>query len=120
MEIIHKEKYGIFYVIVGGITETELNPEFEFVIRNVLGSDSRRVLLDLGALRYLRSSALRVILDVIKEINRKKGKIVLCSLNLYVNEIFESNNSEDFITIADSVESGLRVLQRPFEAAGQC
>ena len=117
MEIIHKEKYGIFYVIVGGITETELNPEFEFVIKNLLGSDSRRVLLDLGALRYLRSSALRVILDVIKEINRKRGKVVLCSLNLHVNEIFEGNCFENTITIADSVESGLDVLLRLLKAA---
>lgn len=117
MEIIHKEKFGIFYVIVGGITETELNPEFEFVIKNVLGSDSRRLLLDLGALRYLRSSALRVILDVIKEINRKKGKVVLCSLNAYVKEIFEGNCFEDAITIADTVESGLMALLRPLKAA---
>ena len=117
MEIIHKEKYGIFYVMVGGITEAELNPEFEFVIKNIVESDGRRLLLDLGALMYLRSSALRVILEVIKQVNRKRGKVVLCSLNLYVNEIFEGNCFENTITIADSIESGLSALLRPLKAA---
>lgn len=117
MEIIHNEKYGIFYVMVGGITEAELNPEFEFVIKNIVESDGRRLLLDMGALKYLRSSALRVILEVIKQVNRKRGKVVLCSLNLYVNEIFEGNCFENTITIADSIESGLSALLRPLKAA---
>lgn len=117
MEIIHNEKYGIVHVTVGARTETELNPEFEFVIKKIVESDNRRLLLDLGALKYLRSSALRVILDVIKEIDRKSGKVVLCSLNLYVKEIFEGNCFKDAITITDSVESGLSALLRPLKAA---
>ena len=117
MEIFHNEKYGIVYVTIRDITEAELNPEFEFVIKNIVESNRRRLLLDLGALKYLRSSALRVILDVIKEIDRKSGKVVLCSLNLYVKEIFESNCCKDNITIADSVESGLSALLRPLKAA---
>jgi len=117
MEIIHNEKYGIIYVTVEGRSETELNAEFEKVIRNIVEGDNRRLLLDLSALQYLRSSALRVILNVVRVINRRSGKVVLCSLNLYVKEIFEGNCFKDAITITDSVESGLSALLRPLKAA---
>ena len=117
MKIIHKKKYGIIQVTVGGGSETELNPEFELVIRKIVAGGNRRLLLDLGELKYLRSSALRVILDVIREINRKRGKVVLCCLNLYVKEIFEGNCFKDAIAIADSVESGLDMLLSPLKAA---
>jgi len=117
MKIFHNEKYGIIHVTVEGGTETDLNPGFELVIKKIVESDNRRLLLDLGALKYLKSSALRVILDVIREIDRKSGKVVLCSLNLYVKEIFEGNSLKDTITIAESVESGLSSLLRPLKAA---
>jgi anti-anti-sigma factor len=117
MEIVQYEKYGIIYVTVEGRSETELNAEFEIVIRNIVEGDNRRLLLDLSALQYLRSSALRVILNAVKVINRRSGKVVLCSLNGYVKEIFEGNCLKDTLTIADSVDSGLSALLRPLKAA---
>ena len=117
MEIIQNEKYGIIYVTVEGRSETELNAEFEKVIRNIVEGDNRRLLLDLSALQYLRSSALRKVLNAVKAINRRSGKVVLCSLNGYVKEIFEGNCLNDTLTIVDSVESGLSALLRPLKAA---
>jgi len=77
MEIIQYEKYGIIYVTIQGRSETEFNSDFENAIRNIVEADNRRLLLDLSALQYLRSSALRVILNAVKVINRRSGKVVL-------------------------------------------
>ena len=117
MEIVQYEKYGIIYVTIQGRSETELNSEFEKLSRNIVEGDKRRLLLDLSALQYLRSSSLRVILNAVKLINRKSGKVVLCSLNGYVKEIFEGNCFRDTLIIADSIESGLSALLRPSKAA---
>lgn len=117
MEIIQNEKYGIVHVTFQGRSETELNAEFEKVIRNIVEGNNRRLLLDLGALEYLRSSALRVILNAARVINRRSGKLVLCSLNGYVKEIFEGNCVKDTLIIADSVEAGLSALLKPLQAA---
>ena len=72
--------------------------------------------MDLSALPYLKSSALRVILNAVKVINRRSGKVVLCSLNGYVKEIFEGNCSNDSITIAETIDSGLKALLSPLNA----
>lgn len=117
MEITKIEQNGIVCVTVKGRMETELALEIEKTIHAIIRSNKRRLLLDLGALEYLKSSVLRVILNAVKEINQKHGQVVLCSLNGYVKEIFEVNCPDSCIPITESVESGLNVLLAPLEAA---
>ncbi len=116
MEIIQKEKNGIVCVTVKGRMEAGLVRQFEKAIQEIIAKDRRRLLFDLSALEYLRSSVLRVILNAIKEVNHKSGRVVLCCLNGYVKEIFEVNRKDTF-TITDSVESGLKALSYNLKAA---
>jgi anti-anti-sigma factor len=117
MDIIQVEKNGIVCVTVKGRMEAGLAQQFEKAIQEIIAEDRRRLLFDLSALEYLRSSVLRVILNAIKEINQKSGRVVLCCLNGYVKEIFEVNRFKNTITITDSVESGLRELSCSLKAA---
>ena len=117
MKIIQEEKKGIVCVIVKGRMESELAQQLEKAIKEIIAKDRRHLLVDLSALEYLRSSVLRVILNAIKEINQKSGRVVLCCLNGYVKEIFEVNRFKDTIIITDSVESGLRELSCSLKAA---
>ena len=117
MEIIQKEKNGIVCVTVKGRMEAGLAQQFEKAIQEIIADDRNRLLFDLSALEYLRSSVLRVILNAIKQINHKSGRVVLCCLNGYVKEIFEVNCFKDAIIITDSVESGLRELSCSLKAA---
>lgn len=117
MEIIQEEKNGIVCVTVKGRMEARLAPEFEKAIKAILESGQTRLLFDLSALEYLRSSVLRVILSTIKTLERKKGRVVLCCLNGYVSEIFEVNCFKDTITITDSLESGFKAFACGLKAA---
>jgi len=117
MEIFQKESNGIICVTIKGRMGTELSPELEKAIKKIVASDKRRILFDLGALEYLRTPTLRVILKAVKQINQKHGKVALCSLNGYVKEIFEGNSFQDTFAIADSVESGIQTLQKALNAA---
>ncbi|MGD8209937.1 MAG: STAS domain-containing protein [Desulfobacterales bacterium] len=110
METRKNRKHEIVCMTVKSRTETEISPEFEVAIKKIVEGDNRRLLLDLSALKYLKSSQLRVILNAVKEIDRKSGKVVLCSLNAYVKEVFEVNCHKDIIAIADSVEAGFNAL----------
>lgn len=110
MEIIQEEHNGVVCVRVKGRIEAQRVQEFEKVIKEIVAADHKRMLFDLSALDYLRSSVLKVILNAVKEIHGKSGKVVLCCLNGYVKEIFEVNRVKETIAITDSVESGIQNL----------
>ena len=117
MKIIQEEQNGIVCITINSRMGTELSPELERIIKEIVAGGKRCVLFDLGFLDYLRSPTLRVILKAVKQINQKRGKVALCSLNGYVKEIFEGNHFRGTFAIADSVESGIQTLQKTLNAA---
>ena len=110
MEITQKEESGIVSLSIVGRLDADSSPEAEKVVKEALAGETKRVLFDLSALEYLSSAGLGVLLSAAKEMRRRDGKIVLCSLNEFVKEIFEVSGFQSLIPIADSVESGIEVL----------
>ena len=110
MEITQKEENGIVSIVIKGRLDADSSPEAEKVVRDALGEQTDRILFDLGQMEYLSSAGLRVLLSAAKEMRRREGKIVLCSLNEFVKEIFEVSGFQSLIPITDTVESGIDVL----------
>jgi anti-sigma B factor antagonist/stage II sporulation protein AA (anti-sigma F factor antagonist) len=110
MEITQKEENGIVSISIEGRLDADSSPEAEKVVKEAIEGETDRVLFNLSALEYLSSAGLRVLLSAAKEMRRRDGKIVLCSLNEFVKEIFEVSGFQSLIPIADSVESGMEVL----------
>ena len=110
MEIIQKEEYGITCLKIIGRMDRAVAIETEKAVDRILKGNSNRLLFDLGDLEFLSSYGLRVILNAAKKIKMMDGKIILCSLLETVKEIFDICGFATHILIADSVESGLKVL----------
>ena len=110
MEITQKEENGIVSIAINGRLDADTSPEAEKVVKEALEGQTTRLLFNLSALEYLSSAGLRVLLSAAKEMRRREGKIVLCSLNEFVKEIFEVSGFQSLIPIADSVESGIEIL----------
>ena len=110
MEISQKEENGIVSIVIKGRLDADSSPEAEKVVKDALGEQTDRILFDLGQMEYLSSAGLRVLLSAAKEMRRREGKIVLCSLNEFVKEIFEVSGFQSLIPITDTVESGIDVL----------
>ena len=110
MEITQKEENGILSFTIIGRLDADSSPEAEKVVHDALEGQTTRVLFDLASLEYLSSAGLRVILSTAKEMRRRDGKFVLCSLNEFVKELFDVSGFQSLIPIADSVESGIEML----------
>ena len=110
MEIDHKVENGIINIAIKGRLDAATSPAAEETIKQAIEGDANRLLFDFSDLEYLSSGGLRVILGAAKEIRRREGKIALCSLNSYVNEIFEVSGFSAMIPIKDSVADGLKDL----------
>ena len=110
MEIDHKVENGIINIAIKGRLDAATSPVAEENIKKIMEGDEKRLLFDFSNLEYLSSGGLRIILGASKEIRRREGKVALCCLNPYVNEIFEVSGFSSMIPIKDSVEEGLKDL----------
>jgi len=110
MEIHHKMQNGILIIKIDGRLDAATSPSADETIKKTMEQDSNRLLFDLSGLEYLSSGGLRVILSAAKEIKRRNGKVALCCLNQYVDEIFEVSGFKSMITIKDTIEAGLKDL----------
>jgi len=110
MDIDHKVENGIINIAIKGRLDAATSPVAEENIKKIMEGDEKRLLFDFSNLEYLSSGGLRIILGASKEIRRREGKVALCCLNPYVNEIFEVSGFSSMIPIKDSVEEGLKDL----------
>jgi anti-anti-sigma factor len=110
MQMDHKVENGIINIAIKGRLDAATSPVAEENINKIMEGDENRLLFDFSDLEYLSSGGLRIILGASKEIRRREGKVMLCCLNQYVNEIFEVSGFSAMIPIKDTVEEGLKEL----------
>jgi anti-anti-sigma factor len=110
MELDHAKEGENLIITIKGRLDATTALVADNAIKDIMKEDCPRIFFNLKDLEYLSSGGLRVILGVAKEIRRKEGKLVLCSLNPFVKEIFVVSGFESLIPIADTVESGIKKL----------
>ena len=122
MDITHVKEDEISIITINGRLDATTSPAADKLIKNILEGGCLRILLDFNKLDYLGSCGLRVILGAAKELMRKEGQIVLCSLPDLVRKIFEVSGFNSVVPIAESVESGIEQLEvkpvQPFMSSG--
>jgi anti-anti-sigma factor len=118
MDITHVKEGKISIITINGRLDAATAPVADKTIKNILEGDCLRMLFDFSALDYLSSGGLKVILGATKELRRKGGQIVLCSLPNLVREIFDVSGLNSLIPITDTVESGIEHLGQPFTNSG--
>jgi len=110
MNINFVMKGEISIIKINGRLDATTAPVADKSIKKILKQDYLHLIFDLSTLEYLSSGGLKVILGTAKELKRRRGKFVLCSLTKYVKEIFEVSGLNSLIPITDTVESGIKQL----------
>ncbi len=103
MEIIHENENGIIQIVIKGRLDADTALQADKSIREIVGGQNMRLLIDLGELEYISSAGLRLILQAAKEVCSQGGQMVLCCSNEMVREILQSTK----LPIADSVAAGI-------------
>jgi anti-anti-sigma factor len=92
MEILQENENGITQIIIKGRLDAETAPEAARLIKDIVGQEKIRLLVDLCDLEYVSSAGLRLILQT-------------CS-----NEIVWKVLTSSRLPIVDSVAAGIREL----------
>ena len=91
---------GIAIVRLAGRLDSATAGAFEKPLLELFQAPGSRVLMDFGALEYISSAGLRVVLMAAKRAKQSPGVLVLCALAPQVRDVFEISG---FLKILDAV-----------------
>jgi len=108
MEIILEKQDAISVFKLNGRLDSNTSQGFEEKIFGAITDGSKQMVIDFKDIDYISSAGLRVILKATKALNREKGKIMLCSMQDYVKEVFEIAGFDAFLPIVKNREEALK------------
>ena len=107
MEIIEEKQGGINIFKLNGRLDSNTSQGFEKKLFQAISDGSKTMVVDFKDLDYISSAGLRVILKATKAIKREDGRIMLCSMQDYVKEVFEIAGFDSFLPIVATMDDAL-------------
>jgi len=108
MEIIEEMKNDINIYRLDGRLDSNTSLGFEQKIFQAMSDGSKNMIVDFKDLEYISSAGLRVILKATKALKREDGRIMLCSMQDYVKEVFEIAGFDSFLPIVATMDDALK------------
>ncbi len=110
MEIIEGMQNDInIYRLIGRL-DTNTSPRFEQKLFQAISEGAKNMVVDFKDIDYISSAGLRVILKAFKALQREDGRIILCSMQKYVREIFKTTGIDNFVLILDTMDQALKAF----------
>ena len=107
MDIAESSHGSVLVLSPRGRLDSTGAPEFERLVRAKLAAGHRRLVIDLGALDYVSSAGLRVLLVTAKALKAERGRMALCRLEPPVLEVFRVSGFDRIFTILPSLEASI-------------
>jgi anti-sigma B factor antagonist len=89
MELKDREEKSYRVVAVEGELDATSAPRFEQHCTALIAAGARRLLIDLGTLRYISSAGLRSLLVIAKQLRAAGGGLAVFGLHGMAAEVFE-------------------------------
>lgn len=89
MEIKKNKEGNVQIIELHGRLDSNSSKDLDAVFNELYERSEIEILCDMKGLDYISSAGLRVLLMAVKTINKKKGKLALCNMNEFVQEVFE-------------------------------
>lgn len=110
MELTERKSGDIAVISIIGKVDTTNYGELEKFISEILKKEVSKILINCEQLEYIASSGLRIFLITLKQIKKINGKLVLCSFNDVVREVFEMSGFSTLFDIRISEEEALKAF----------
>jgi len=110
MEIIELKQGKVSAFKLQGRLDSNTSQSFEKRLLDAISDGIKNVIIDFKDLDYISSAGLRVILKATKTLKREDGKIMLCSMQDYVKEVFEIAGFDSFLPIVPTMDDALKAF----------
>jgi anti-anti-sigma factor len=110
MEIDEATHGAVLVLRPQGRLDSSGAPRFEQRVRERLADGQRRLVIDLGALDYVSSAGLRILLVAARSLKAEGGALVLCGATDTVMEILRVSAFDRIFTILPTVAQSVDQL----------
>lgn len=110
MELEETREAGVLLLKLSGRLDAETAPALQTAVLARVEGGETSIVLDLQDLQYVSSAGLRVVLMAAKRLQEAGGKLVVCSLQDGVLEVFRVSGMNAIIATADDRAGALAAL----------
>ena len=110
IDITTRDAKGIKVVEIAGKLNTGASPEAEDFINELIDEGATNILLNLEELDFISSTGLRVILATGKKLAAISGKLVLCSPNHTVSDVFKMSGFNQMFSVFKTEAEALKTF----------
>ena len=111
MDIHEERKDGFLVLGLEGRLDAVSSKMFEEKVLALVDGGERRIVIDLSRLDYVSSAGLRVFLVASKRLTPVGGKVVLCSVQEPVKQVFDIVGFYSIFSILNSKDEALNSLR---------
>lgn len=104
MEFITNQEGNILVMKLKGRLDTNASADFEQQIEQTIDPDTKNMIIDCSDLEYICSRGLGLIIHAAKKLKSNHGELILCSMEDYIEEVFEISGFNKFLKIVASKE----------------
>lgn len=102
MEIRIEQIDDIWILMLKGELDAASSIKFDEAIEKVQAHQPRKILIDFAELTYISSAGLGVILSHLDELEQRKTRLALCSMQARVANVFEILGIDQLLSIFPS------------------
>ncbi len=110
MEITEEIQNDINIYRLKGRLDSNTSQGFEQKLFQAISEGAKNMVVDFKDIDYISSAGLRVILKAFKALQREDGRIILCSMQKYVREIFKMIGIDSFVPTLDTMDDALKAF----------
>ena len=107
MQISTKSKDDVYIIEILGRMDSISSKEIEAKLDDAIENNNKKILIDLGAVDYISSVGLRVLLAALKKQKEIDGSIKLASLQPFVRDIFKMTGFDRIFSISSNQEEAI-------------
>lgn len=94
----------------GSLVGGEETDELRSVVADSIEKGNKKLVIDLGKVTYLNSTAIGALVSAHTSYTNRKGKVVLCNVNKNINNVFVVTKLSMIFQIADNRPEALLAL----------
>lgn len=106
-----KEKNANVFLMRGELIDRNQAEDLMKDVEDAVSKEDNKFVLDLKDLKYLNSSGLNVLINILTKARKSGGDVAICNVNAKITELLVITKLNNVFNVSGSVEKALDALK---------